>query len=124
VGTLIWWDLRLAGVSMSSYPLTALYRRLMPWTLVGFVVMFVSGALLFSGFATKAYVNVYFRIKVAAILLAGLNALFYHFTTERGIAEWNEAARPPLRVRFAGVISLLMWAIVVLAGRMMSYTMF
>jgi hypothetical protein len=124
VGTLIWWDLRLAGVSMSRYPVTALYRRLMPWTLTGFAVMFVSGALLFSGFATKAYVNVYFRIKVAAMLLAGVNALFYHFATERRIAEWNEAARPPMPVRFAGVVSLLMWAIVILAGRMMAYTMY
>jgi hypothetical protein len=124
VGTLVWFDLRLAGVSMTRSRVSALYRRLMPWTLAGFCVMFVSGAMLFSGFATKAYVNDYFRLKVAAILLAGVNALYYHSVTERRIAEWDDAARTPLPARFAGVISIVAWTTVILAGRMMSYTMF
>src|SRR6185503_9290267 len=124
VGTLLWFDLRLAGVSMPRCPVSALYRRLMPWTLVGFVVMFISGAWLFTGFATKAYGNVYFRIKLAAIVLAGVNALFYHFVTERRIAHWNDAARPPMPARLAGMISIVAWTIVIMAGRMMSYTIF
>jgi hypothetical protein len=33
-------------------------------------------------------------------------------------------AEPPAAVRFAGLASLVMWSIVILAGRMMSYTMF
>lgn len=124
VGTLVWFDLRLAGVSMPRCPVSALYRRLMPWTLVGFGVMLISGALLFTGFATKAYGNVYFRLKLAAIVLAGVNALFYHLVTERRIARWNDAARPPTPARLAGVISIVVWTIVIMAGRMMSYTMF
>jgi hypothetical protein len=124
VGTLIWFDLRLAGVSMPRCPVSALYRRLMPWTLVGFIVMFVSGALLFTGFATKAYGNVYFRVKLAAIVVAGVNALLYHLVTEHSLAQWNDAARPPLPARLAGVISIVVWTIVIMAGRMMSYTMF
>jgi hypothetical protein len=124
VGTLVWFDLRLAGVSMPRCPVSALYRRLMPWTLVGFGLMFVSGLLLFTGFATKAYGNVYFRIKLTAIVLAGVNALFYHRMTERRIAQWNDAARPPMPARLAGVISIVVWTIAIMAGRMMSYTMF
>ena len=124
VGTLVWFDLRLAGVSMPRCPVSSLYRRLMPWTLVGFGVMFLSGLLLFTGFATKAYGNVYFRIKLTAIVLAGVNALVYHRTTERRIAHWNDDARPPMPARLAGVISIVVWTIAIMAGRMMSYTMF
>ena len=124
VGTLVWFDLRLAGVSMPRCPVSSLYRRLIPWTLVGFSVMFITGALLFTGFATKAYGNVYFRIKLTAIVLAGVNALVYHRMTERRIAHWNDAARPPLPARLAGVISIVVWTIAIMAGRMMSYTMF
>ena len=124
VGTLVWFDLRLAGVAMPRCPVSAVYRRLMPWTLAAFVVMFISGAFLFTGFATRAYGNVYFRLKLAAIVLAGVNALFYHLVTERRIARWDDAARPPLAARVAGVISIVVWTIVILAGRMMSYTMF
>jgi len=124
VGTLVWFDLRLAGVTMPRCPVSSLYRRLIPWTLVGFGLMFLSGLLLFTGFATKAYGNVYFRIKLTAIVLAGVNALVYHRVTERRIAHWNDAARPPMPARLAGVISIVVWTIAIIAGRMMSYTMF
>lgn len=124
VGTLVWFDLRLAGAAMPRCRVSELYRRLMPWMLTGFAVMLVSGVLLFSGFATKAYENLYFRIKIVAILLASANALFFHFRTERRIARWDAAARPPLPARLAGLISMLVWAAAIMAGRMMSYTMF
>ncbi|HLG54264.1 MAG TPA: DUF6644 family protein [Vicinamibacterales bacterium] len=124
VGTLVWFDLRLLGVSMRQCRVSDVYRRLAPWLLTGFAIMFISGAVLLAAFATSAYGNLYFRIKAAALVLAGVNALIYHFTTERAIARWDEAARPPLRARLAGLSSIVVWAIVILAGRMMSYTMF
>src|ERR1700704_5730600 len=70
VGTLVWFDLRLLGVSMRRCPVSQVYLRLMPWMLTGFAIMFVSGGLLFAGFATKAYANVYFCLKLGAIVFA------------------------------------------------------
>ena len=124
VGTLIWFDLRLLGISMLRIPVSQLYRRLMPWTLSGFAVMFVSGGILLVAYATSAYGNIYFRIKAIALLLAGINAFFYHRVTERQIHRWDEARVPSVPARAAGLISILVWGVVVLAGRMMSYTMF
>lgn len=123
-GVVIWFDLRLLGISMSGQPVSEVYRRLMPLALVGFGVMFVSGGFLLAGFATAAHGNLYFRVKAAALVLAGANALLYHVVTEKTIAEWDSAARPPRAARLAGIISLTVWTVVVLAGRMMSYTMF
>lgn len=124
VGTLIWFDLRLLGVSMLRIPVSTLHRRLMPWTLSGFGLMFISGGILLAGFATAAYGNLYFRIKVAALLLAGINAFFYHRVTERQIAQWDEARQPSLPARTAGLISIFLWTVIILSGRAMSYTMF
>jgi hypothetical protein len=124
VGSLLWFDLRLLGVSMRRVPIAELYRRLMPWMVPAFVAMFITGVLLFTGFATKAYGNVYFRIKLAAMLLAAMNAFIFHVGAERGIAQWNDAAHPPLPARIAGLASLMLWTVVIMAGRMMSYTMF
>jgi hypothetical protein len=124
VGMLIWFDLRLLGVSMQRCPVSEVYRRLFPWMIAGMTVMFISGGFLFVAFATKAYGNLYFRIKLASLLFAGLNAFIFHTVTERRIAAWNEVARPPLAARLAGLASLVLWAIVILSGRMMSYTMF
>lgn len=124
VGMLVWFDLRLLGVSLTSSPASEVYRRIAPWMLTGFALMFVTGTVLFVSFATAAYGNTYFRIKVLALLTAAVNALFFHFRTERSIAEWDLSARPPTLARLAGLTSIIVWAVVILAGRMMSYTMF
>ena len=124
VGTLVWFDLRLLGVSMRGFRVSEVYRRLAPWMLTGFATMLVTGTMLFIAFATRAYDNVFFRIKLAAMLLAGVNALMFHFITERQIAGWDESPSPPFGAKLAGGISMLAWTVVVLAGRIMSYTMF
>lgn len=124
VGALLWLDLRLMGVAMKGSRVSDLYRGIAPWFLIGFVAMFVSGTALFAGFATSAYGNLFFRIKILIIVLAGVNALVYHFTTGRTMSEWDDSPRPPLPVRLAGLSSIVFWTIVILAGRMMSYTMF
>jgi hypothetical protein len=124
VGLLLWMDLRLLGVALTRSPVSLVVRRLMPWFGAGFAVMFLSGAAIFAGYATAAYGNRYFRIKMLAIVLAGLNALVYHFVTERRIVIWDHDAGPPTGARLAGLISLVLWTTVILSGRLMSYTMF
>ena len=120
VGTLLWVDLRMLGVTLRQAPLAHVYRSLAPWFSVGFALMLASGATLFTAFATLAYANGFFRLKVAAIGLAAANALLFHFVTRPATA----AADTPLSVRAAGLVSIVLWTFVVLAGRMMSYTMF
>ena len=124
VGTLVWFDLRLLGASMTGYQASTIYRRLMPWMFTGFALMFISGFMLFIAFATAAYDNMYFRIKIAAMLLAAANAFLYHRFTERRIAEWDASPTPPGGARAAGLVSICVWVVVIVAGRLMSYTMF
>jgi uncharacterized membrane protein SirB2 len=123
VGLLVWFDLRLLGVSMSGYRASMMYRRLTPWMFTGFAVMVMSGLMLLAGFATAAYGNFYFRIKMAAMIIAAVNAFIYHRQTERRIAQWDDTV-PPRGARMAGLVSICVWAVVIMAGRMMSYTMF
>ena len=124
VGTLLWADLRMLGVALQRLPLSQVYRGLAPWFLIGFAMMFASGLTLFATYATLAYTNFYFRLKMLALVLAGLNALVFHLLTERRSAEWDAAPRPPAAARAAGLTSIILWVAVMLAGRMMSYTMF
>jgi hypothetical protein len=124
VGTLVWFDLRLLGLGWRGCPVSEVYRRLAPWLFTGFGVMALSGGALFTGFATAAYGNLAFRVKLAAMALAGVNALVYHLTAERAIARWDAAPRPPLAAKLAGLTSIAAWTVVILSGRVMSYTMF
>ena len=123
IGLLVWFDLRLLGASMRGYRASAMYRRLAPWMFAGFAMMMMSGLMLFAAFATAAYENLYFRIKVAAMVLAAVNAFVYHRYTERRIVEWDAGA-PPGGARLAGLVSICVWFVVIVSGRMMSYTMF
>jgi hypothetical protein len=123
-GTLLWADLRLLGVSLRGYRLTDVYRGLAPWFLTGFGVMIISGAVLFTAFATAAYGNVYFRIKMVAIVLAGVNALIFHRAADREGTRSVPATATPTIARISGLTSIALWAAVIVAGRMMSYTMF
>jgi len=124
IGVLLWFDLRLLGLAMTRTRISDLYRRLAPYIVCGFVIMFASGLLLFTGFAVAAYGNLYFRIKVAAMFIAGVNALVFHFSTERSIAAWDDLPRPPLQARIAGLTSAIVWMVAIFSGRLMSYTMF
>ena len=123
IGLLVWFDLRLLGASMRGYRASAMYRRLAPWMFTGFAMMMMSGLMLFAAFASAAYENLYFRIKVAAMVLAAVNAFVYHRFTERRIVEWDAGA-PPGGARIAGLVSICVWFVVIVSGRMMSYTMF
>lgn len=124
VGTLLWVDVRMLGPGLRELRVSEVYHALAPWFLGGFALMLISGATLFVAFATSAYANGYFRLKMILLLVAGLNALVFHRVTQRGATLWDAAGRPPASVRLAGLASLVAWAGVILAGRMMSYTMF
>lgn len=121
VGTIAWFDLRLLGAAMRARPVSEVYESVKGWMLAGFVVMFVTGALLFVAHATKAYASVFFRAKVALLLLAGLNALLFHRTVGRRAALWNDAPVPPAAARMAGLTSLVLWLSVIAAGRLFAY---
>jgi hypothetical protein len=123
VGTLLWVDLRMLGVDWSGQPVAVVYRSLSRWFLAGFAIMLLSGSALFAGFATSAYENTYFRIKLAVMLLAGLNAAAFHVLLNARPAAGGSGA-PAGAVRLAGALSILSWSVVILCGRLMSYTLF
>lgn len=124
VGMFWWFDLRLLGIALTRSRVSNVYRKLMPWATIGFLVAFSTGGMLFAGFATKAAGNTWFRLKLVMLLLAGLNAAVYHLVTERDRLDWDDHPVPPAGARLAGFISLCAWMVVILCGRLMSYTMF
>src|SRR5689334_12646055 len=124
LGMAIMFDLRLLGVTLTSVPITEFKRRLSPWMVAGFVVMVITGALLFYAIPVRSYQSVWFRLKVIALILAGLNAFVFHSGIDRRVAEWDLAPTPPRAARRAGLTSLILWAIIVVAGRMIAYNWF
>ena len=124
LGLTVMIDLRLLGVSLSETPVSQVIRRLGPWMLAGFAFMVASGALLFYAVPVRTYLNIFFRLKMIFLLMAGLNVAVFHFTTSRSMPRWDLDLRPPIPARLAGGVSLALWAAVAVCGRMIAYNWF
>ena len=120
-GTIMLVDLRLLGMGLRREPVSHVVSRIVPWTLSGFALMFLTGGWLFSAEASKLYHSPAFRIKMMLLSLAGLNALIFHLTVYRRAAEWDDMPVAPLRARLAGLFSLVLWIGIIAAGRSIAY---
>jgi Family of unknown function (DUF6644) len=123
-GLAVMFDFRLLGWTMKSVPVSEVARRLLPWTAVGFVIMVISGTLLFSAIPLRSYQNIFFRAKMIMLLLAGLNVWIFHSGVYRRVTTWGTDQRPPRAARVAGALSLILWVCIVLSGRMIAYNWF
>jgi len=123
-GLAVMFDLRLLGWTMKKVPVSEVARRLQPWTIAGFVVMVISGLLLFSAIPLRSYQNIFFRVKLVLLMLAGINVWIFHSRVYRGVTAWDLDAAPPRTARIAGAVSLMLWVGIIFAGRMIAYNWF
>ncbi len=115
-------DLRLLSIASRHRPVTRLIREVLPITWCAFAVAVVTGGTLFTSNAVAYLHNFPFQMKMALMLLAGLNMLMFHFVTYRSVGEWDEAAQTPLAARFAGGFSIALWLAIVAFGRWIGFT--
>ncbi|HEY4404777.1 MAG TPA: DUF6644 family protein [Xanthobacteraceae bacterium] len=123
-GMTVMFDLRLLGWTLRGVPVSEVIRRLRPWTIAGFVLMVISGSLLFFAIPLRSYQNIFFRTKMLLLLLAGLNVLLFHSRVFPGVASWDVDGVPPRAARIAGALSLALWIGIVVSGRMIAYNWF
>ena len=105
-------------------PVSEIVERLFPWIAAGFVVMFISGSLLFYAIPVRTFHNIFFRLKVVMLMLSGLNVWIFHSTVYRRVARWDLNPIPPRSARVAAGVSLTLWAAIIVAGRMIAYNWF
>lgn len=124
LGTLLMVDVRLLGMALRKLPVNEVTARVLPWTFAGFIVMGVTGLLLFYAIPVRSYQNLFFRMKVVLLLIAGLNAWHYHRAARRTVAHWDAQEVPPATVRVSALVSLVTWTLVIFAGRFIAYNWF
>lgn len=123
-GTILLVDLRLLGVSFREYPISVLSRRLLPLTVTAFVLMLVTGLLLFFSKPEVYWHNLWFRAKMVLLVLALANIVIFHFMVQKNQGEWDAAPRPPSKARLSGLISLTSWILIIAFGRFIAYNWF
>jgi len=123
-GLIMMMDLRLAGIGFQKTPFSELQKRLFPWQMLGLFVSSATGIVLFYGEPMRYYGKMLFWTKMSMMVLAGVNALYFHLTTYRSVAKWDRDPLLPYGGRVAGVLSLVLWAGVIIFGRLTAYNWF
>jgi len=105
-GMILMTDLSVLGIGMRQESVSELFSQFRRWKWVGFVIMLISGGLLWWSEPVVCYRSVSFWIKMGLLLLVGLNALVFRkrFLKSRG-------------ARLTACASLLLWVALVFAGR-------
>ena len=120
-GSILMVDLRLLGWVNGDRSYGQFASELLPWTWAFFAMAASSGLLMFISKAPLYIENTPFRIKVAGLLLAGLNTSLFQFFGKRNLKDWDTAT-PPLGARISGAVSVLLWTGIVAAGRRIGFT--
>lgn|ERR1700722_14363648 len=114
-------DLRLMGLTFRDEPVSQLAKRFLPWAWFGFIVQVITGFLMFASEAAKMYGNWAFQLKMALILVAGINAIVFHSLAYQSVGKWDRDPVAPMSARIAGAASILLWFGIVAAGRWIAY---
>jgi hypothetical protein len=98
VGLTVVLDLRLTGLTFKTVPVSEVVKRILPWQVLGFVIMVASGVLLFYAIPVRSYQNIFFRVKLVLLVLAGLNVWCFNSDVYRRFGS-GIAIRGRLRTR-------------------------
>ena len=112
VGNLVLLELRIWGVA-GELPLRPLARLSLALAVAGFGLIALTGVLMFAAHPAELLANRAFVIKLALVMLAGLNAAMFH---ARGGLD-----RPDGFARAQTVLSLGLWLAVIICGRWIAY---
>ena len=110
-------DLRVLGV-MKGVSFASLHR-LLPWAAFGFGVNVVTGILFFVGIPHQYTGNKTFFWKLALVMLAGLNAVYFTIVDEPWVLGPGEDAS--LTAKFAAASAVLLWVGVMYCGSMLPF---
>lgn len=123
-GTILVVDLRMLGVAFRDVPYSTLNNRILPLTVGGFVLVMLTGAVLFFSNPVHYYHSVWFRAKIVFLIIAAANIFWFHYRTQKNLAEWDARPSPPLAVKAAAAISLASWIFVIIFGRLTAFLFF
>jgi len=123
-GTLLFVDLRLTGRVFNNLSVSEVNSKVLPLTIFGFLVMSLTGLLLFYAIPVRNYQNIFFRTKMLLIVIAGVNAFFFHRRMSKEAKIWDKDSSIPSSMKNSAMTSLVLWSSVIITGRMIAYNWF
>jgi uncharacterized membrane protein len=117
MGVVLLVDLRMLGLMKSlSFPVL---HRLLPWGILGFGINVMTGLLFFIGIPEQYTNSIPFQWKMAMVLLAGANALYFTMFDEVWVLEPGDDA--PMQARVAAGSAVILWVAIMWCGNMLPF---
>ena len=111
-------DLKLLGYGIRTQTLAEVSRDAQRWFVASWVVMIVSGVLLFWSEPQKLYYSTPFAVKMICLLLGTVFAL----TVRRKVTLAGEGRVSPLVMKLVALVSLALWFGVGAGGRWIGFS--
>ena len=111
-------DLKLLGYGIRTQPLAEVARDAQKWFLGSWIVMIVTGVLLFWSEPQKLYYSTPFAVKMLCLVLGTIFAL----TVRRKAALAPEGRLSALEMKMIAIVSLALWFGVGAGGRWIGFS--
>lgn len=121
-GTIIIVDLRILGVASKHRVYHRMAEELLKWTWAAFALTALTGVFMFITNPVTYFENIFFRVKMLLLLLAGVNMMIFHLTANRTMASWEDVRPSPAPAKIAAALSLCIWVAVIAMGRMIGFS--
>ncbi len=118
-GMLVVTDLRLLGWAMQRRAVSDVVEQFRWWKRAGFAILLVSGLLLAWAEPQKLYRSPSFWIKMALLVLVGVQAVVFRKGIYANPAVLDSGITA--RAKVAAVLSLLLWAGLIFSGRLIAF---
>ncbi len=124
IGVIAAMDLRLLGIASTGKSVSAMERDTVPVTWTAFAVALVTGMLMWVSKAATYMANPFFLWKMGLMLLAAVNMVIFHRVVADGMETWGQpGGRVPTAAKISGLVSLALWLVIPLCGRIVGFTL-
>lgn len=120
VGAAILFDLRLVGFA-KRIPVVDVAAYFKKWAFTSFMLVLISGGILFVINAVSLASNQAFILKMVLLLAAAINAVVFQLYSSKRMPQWNKDTPSPLPAKLAGIFSMILWVSILAAGRLIAY---
>jgi hypothetical protein len=92
-----------------------------PLAIFGFLINLITGIMFLHADPFRYFPNIAFQWKMALIIVAGFNALWFWFGEHKELLQLADGEDAPFRAKLIAFVSVAIWLIVIVAGRMIPY---
>jgi hypothetical protein len=119
IGSMLFVDLRMLGFAR-RVPLNSVLA-FVPAAMIGLAINAATGIVFLCTYPENYWPSTAFRFKLAAIGIGALNALWFKWREEPRLVGLPEHAIPDARTKAFAVLSLVIWTVVIVLGRLLPY---